>query len=79
MNLGETNMISLSRTASFGSDNELKQQSQDAAKVTYDRHDISSLDKITQPLYQHPPVQTHHEQQPQTSVLDFASTPTFKR
>ncbi|CAM2717941.1 unnamed protein product [Rotaria socialis] len=68
LNYGEANMISLSRTSSFGSDNALKQQSQDAAKVTYNRHDTSSLDKITRPLYQHPPILTHHEQQQQTSV-----------
>ncbi|CAF3643377.1 unnamed protein product [Rotaria sordida] len=62
-NYGERNEIPLSRTSSFGSDKDLKIQSHDSAAIKYDHHHIVPLDGITQPLYHHPPVQTHHDQE----------------
>ncbi|CAF4150987.1 unnamed protein product, partial [Rotaria sp. Silwood2] len=62
-NYGEIYDVPLSRTSSFGSDKDLKLQSHDSVTVKYDYQDIAPLDDITQPLYHHPPVQTHHVQE----------------
>lgn len=68
--LGETNELQLSRTSSFGSDADLKRQTQNSARIIYDRRDTNSLDNITRPLYQHPPAHTACCQQ-HRSVVKF--------
>ncbi|UJR36709.1 hypothetical protein I4U23_029426 [Adineta vaga] len=62
-NYGKKNELPLSRTSSFGSDQDLKRSTIDSARLEYDRHTLSSLDDITQPLSHHPPARTHHDQQ----------------
>ncbi|CAF0807335.1 unnamed protein product [Rotaria sp. Silwood1] len=63
INIGERNEVPLSRTSSFGSDKDLKLQPHDSATIRYDYYDIAPLDDVTRPLYHHPPVQTHHDQE----------------
>lgn len=60
--LGERNEVPLSRTSSFSSDQNLKRPATDSARIEYDRHSLSSLDDVTQPVSYHPPTRTQHDQ-----------------
>jgi hypothetical protein len=66
---GQKNDIPVSRTSSFGSDKDLKQQALNSARVDYDHRTLSALDEVTQPVSHHPPVQTHHIQQHTVTVI----------
>jgi hypothetical protein len=72
-NLGEKNEIPLYRTTSIDSDRDLQQTPLNSARVEYDRHSLSSLDDITQPVSYHPPVQTNRDQQHIATVIENIS------
>ena len=71
LHLGERNEIHISRTSSFSSDVHQQMESRDSARVQHDHHTLSSLDNISQPIYQHPPVHTHQDQQHTTKVTEL--------
>jgi hypothetical protein len=69
IDIGEKNEIPTYRTTSIDSDKDLVQTTPDSARIEYDRHSLSSLDDITQPLSYHPPAQIHRDQQHTAMVI----------
>lgn len=53
----------MQRASSIESDKNLQNVALNSARIEYDRHSLSSLDDITQPISYHPPVQTNRDQQ----------------
>ena len=73
LHLGDRKEVTVSRTSSFGSDQELKRQQQNATRFEDDRRTLSSLDNITQPVSHHPPARAHRDQQHVAQVTSHSS------
>ncbi|CAF1311454.1 unnamed protein product, partial [Adineta steineri] len=69
-NYGQKNELPISQTSSFTSDQDLKPQTFDSARIEYDRHSLLSLDDITQPVSHHPPALLQHDQLHITTDID---------
>ena len=69
INIGEENETPIYRATSIESDKDLQGAPQNSARFEYDRHSLSSLDDITQPISYHPPAQTHRDQQHTAVVI----------